>query len=217
MQPIAITDTEKHQFVVGQPAAVQPKFDDSDDELGVDSNATGSALMPPARVSGATLPMPRLAFASAKTAKSTIQRQVDCGHNVKVVVMNASLVDRYENAECAEKANGEPFDVEERPQWQPTRDELVGVATTAWEIARLLEKDTDNAIVIVSKKGKDAARFLAGCAAGAVKRLVGAAAAQAIGGRAAVKPADAKLRRIVEKFKNWSEVVARAAVQSNIV
>jgi hypothetical protein len=208
MQQIA--ETEK-------PSIDQPVFGDSDDELGVDLNAAGHARVPPARATATTPPVPRLAFASAKTANSTIQRQADCGRDVKVFVMNASLVDRFANAECAEKASGEPFDVEERPQWQPTRDELVGVATTAWEVARILENDTDNAVVIVSRHGKDAPRFLAGCAAGAVRRLVGAAAAQAICGRAAVKPADAKLRRIVDKFKNWSEVVARGAIQSNIV
>ena len=196
-------------------AAVQPTFAESDEELGADPTMAGRAPPP---CSGGALPTPRLVFASATTAESTIRRQSDDGRDVKVVVMNASLVDRYANAECVEKgSSGDTFDVKETPRWQPTRDELVGVATAAWALARHLTDGRDAAVVIVSKNGRDAARFLAGCAAGAVKRLVGAAAAQAICGRAAVKPADSDLRRIVGKFKNWSEVVARSAIHSNVV
>lgn len=199
------------------PTAIQPTFGDSDEELGADPTASGRAPPSAATHSGATLPMPRLVFASAKTAKSTIQRQVDENRDVKVFVMNESLVDCYANAECVEMDSGKPFDVEETPRWHPTRDELVGVAMAAWEVARYLAEDTDNAVVIVSRHGKDAPRFLAGCAAGAVKRLFGATDARAAVGRATVRPADVDLRRIAEKFKNWSEVVARGAIQSNCV
>ena len=90
------------------------------------------------------------------------------------------------------------------------------MATVAWEIAEFLASDDANSAIVASTAGRDAVRLLTNCAAGALRRIIGAPqSGKAVG--ALVKPEDEKLKRVAKRFKDWSAVIARSAIQSNCV
>jgi hypothetical protein len=199
---------------------LQPTFGDTDDELGVDptqvpSQPANKKQKKKKEENQETSDSKRLCFASAKTVDKTIQTLLDLDYHVTVYLMNTALANRrfcgakvadcYEYRGGAQSAN---FDVDEsETSWDPGHDELVGIAHSAYEIADYLIENDRNVAIVLSTRGKDAARLLAACAAQAVRKQAPRAVATSIIGPKAPHTTGL-LNNIYQKFPTWSRITA---------
>lgn len=91
--------------------------------------------------------------------------------------------------------------------WEPGAAELAGIAVHAYEIADYLLASKRNAVIVVSKKGGNAPKLLAGCVAQAVRKLATRDEAIAIVGHRAPYPTG-ELVRIYDAFPKWTRITA---------
>ena len=196
-----------------KPPAVKPAeqvaWDDSDDEI----QPQKKQKTPQKKIE------PRLAFASSGTIHGVFDAVTVAGFHTMAFALNYGVNTPCNKTPLYVYRNGSPaenFDVVEpkkskskQDQFEPGRAELVGIAVAAFEIAEFLVEDEQNAAIVVSKEGGDAARLVAACVAQVVRRqVVGAATAQAIVGRS-TQPAHPGLKKLVNKFKTWSKSTAK--------
>jgi hypothetical protein len=207
--------------VVVSTKVEQPTFGDTDDELGVTTQAIKKQKVekkksPPAPKTH------RLQIASRNTIHGVLQ-EMDCmGHTVRVYPLNYTIKASGSDVEivpCHAYRKGSPaenYDVDEKDGWDPGHAEMEGIAVLAYEIAEWLCENEGNAVVVVSNHCGDATRLLAGCAAQAVRRLLGKTSkeASAIVGSQASKPRSSVLKKVYEDFGKWTKITARANITS---
>lgn len=205
----------KGKIVLSSRLAVQPTFGDTDDELGITENSQHKPSIAK-KQKKIEAPPKRLSFASESTLYSKIDALVSIGYTVLVYPMNWRVcrwgIGSASVVECHVYRNGiqaENMDVEDyhASPWEPGRAELAGIAVLAYEIAETLTHDDAVAVVVVSKKGGNAVRLLAGCAALAVRRIASPEKSKSIVGAYAPQPTG-KLKKIYDAFPKWTKITA---------
>lgn len=184
----------------------------------------------PPRLRKATQPkklavVPRLEAVAASELGSACMKHAELGRCVHVWPLNVAVRDMQVNAHmemATESRNLTPtchFEVKESPPhgFDPGHDEKEGMALAAYDIARVLLGDRNAAVVVASKRGADATTFLVALATAALGRLDALAKKHVLGTKRGRGVKNPDLARIAKSFKEWSEVVGRHAINSNVV
>lgn len=194
----------------------QPTFGDTDDELGI--SVDDRVPLQPAKKAKKETKEPvarRLFVVSEGTLFAKVEELIDNGFNVEVVPMNYSIAHRklqsgaHYKEICTYRLDSpaENFDVDETGNaWEPGAAELAGIAVYAYEVADFLLESERNSVIVVSKRGGNAPKLLAGCAAQAVRKLATREKVALIGGRSPHPTGE--LKKVYEAFPKWTRVTA---------
>lgn len=205
----------------------QPTFGDTDDELGVAKEDCVPMQQPAKKAKIAKKekkePVARRLFVSSEGALLTKVDELVCNNfDVAIVPMNYSIAHRpLQNGshymDChayRQDSPAENFDVDETGNaWEPGAAELSGIAVSAYEIAEFLLESDRNSAIVVSKRGGNAPKLLAGCAAQAVRKLGTRERAASIIGHQAPHPAG-ELKKVYDAFPKWTRVAAPREIVS---
>ena len=197
----------------GTVCAEQPTWSSSDDDIDPP---------PKKRVKAAPKPiMPRLVLASERTMRTEVNKLEDADKNVILIALNPDVNSTHEGDvwyPCkVDRTNTDTdfLDVQEDAQtgaWEPSGDELHGVAFLVERICSLFNHDADQfAAVVVSHRAGDAARLVLAAVAAALRKESTAKAAEIIG--TVQQPVCSKLRELVRRYRNNPKSAIRAGIR----
>lgn len=210
----------RRTMLVSYVCEKQPTFGDTDDELGIsEEHRVPSQPVKKAKIAKKERkgPVARRLFVSSEGALLTKVDELVCNDlNVAIAPMNYSITNRKFNNDAHYMqvnsyrcdAPAENLDVDETGNaWEPGAAELAGIAVNAYEIADFLLESERNAVIVVSKRGGNAPKLLAGCAAQAVRKLAAREEAALIVGHQAPHPTG-ELKKVFDAFPKWTRITA---------
>lgn len=184
--PKEVTSTKKRTLAeCSRDADIQPTWNDSDDELGIQGDDMKMKKpVKPTKSSKVAKPVvkqiPQIQVMKPKQAAAFFMEMTDEDNEVTVFAMNSVQLngvpsdrichvrearDRYELT-----ANMEVNEYGPTLQFQPGHDEITGIVFAAKEISDFVREDSNKFAVIVTEKAGDAALSLAACASHMVKK-----------------------------------------------